>query len=294
MSGVEVAGIVLAVLPLLISAAEHYDGCIRPILRYRKITEEVNLFQRQLNIQKTIFKNQCQNLLESVIEHDAACRMLGVGAEDPAWKDASLEKRLLEQLGASKEACITSLELIQERLENIQTKSRSLQAAVDPEQPAKRRLAKKIRLCFSESRLNEHIASLRALNDDFRKLSNQTKDAVVSLRTGPLRLRPRCYNNEISKYKAVREASEKVYVALGKACTKHSEHLAHFCVNPMYETTEKVSDTQIKFKIAYNRIHLAHTNAVPSHEQDEPMWFMIDTVIDSSTGIHTLENCTSK
>ena len=292
MSGVEAASFVLAVLPLLISAAEHYDDCIRPVLRYRKIAAEVKLFQRQLKIQKTIFKNQCQNLLESVVEHDAARRMLGVGAEDPSWKDAILEKLLSERLGASREACITSVELIQERLQSIEAESRSLQAVVDPGQPVKHRLAKRIRFSLSESRLNEYIVSLRALNDDFTRLSNQTKDANASaLRIGPSKDRGRRHINEISRYKAVREASEKVYQVLGKACTKHSEHLAHFCINPMYESTGEVSDAQIKFQIAFTRISLAHSDGLPmSNEQDEPMWFMIDTIIDPSTKIQALKD----
>lgn len=290
MSGAEVVGFTLALLPLLISAAEHYDDCIRPILRYRKIVEEVHLFQRNLKVQRTIFRNQCRILLESVIEHDAAIRMLGVGSNDPSWGDVDLEEQLTEQLGASKEACATSIELINERLQSIGKESRDLQAVADPKQAVKHRLAKKIRFSISESRLDEYITSLRALNDDFTKLSNQTKQgAAYQTRLPKTQSRP--YHKEISKYKAVGEASEKVYKALGKACTKHSEHLAHFCINPVSDLPETISTAQIHFRVAFTRLPLAGADGIPASDHDEPMWFMIDTVTSDSTVTRPVEDC---
>lgn len=280
MSGVETVAIGLAILPLLISAAEHYDVCIRPILRYRKIVAEIRLFKRNLQVQKTIFRNQCQVLLEGAIEHDAAVRMLEVGPTDPSWGDQELEARLTKQLGVSKDACLTSIELIDEKLRSITKQSLEMQALADETQPLKHRLAKKLRFSLSQSRLDEYIKSLRDLNDDFRNLSNQTTQAVAHQARSP-KAPHYHYETEVLRCKAVGEASEKVYEALGRACTKHSEHLAHFCVNPVPESAGIMTDTHFKFHVAFTRLpgmaEFEHTSRLGDNV---PLWFMIDTVIE--------------
>lgn len=175
MSGIEVTGLALAILPLLVSAAEHYGDCMKPILRYRKIVKEIQLFRRKLEVQKAIFKNQCRMVLEGAIEHDAAVRMLAVGSDDPLWRSNDLEMQLDEQLGNSKGPCVTSIELISEKLQEIERESAGLQTMIDTGRNLKRRLAKKILFCLSQSPLERYIASLRDWNDDFMKISNQTR-----------------------------------------------------------------------------------------------------------------------
>lgn len=134
MTGVEtVAGLALGVLPLLISAAEHYDDCLRPFIRYKNFAKEADRFRHLLGIQKTIFKNQCRLLLEEIIEHDVASSMLGgpSGANHPSWSDSDLEEQLSQLLGDSRDACITTVEMIEERLRDIEGESQDLEATID-------------------------------------------------------------------------------------------------------------------------------------------------------------------
>ena len=133
MSGAEaVAGLTLGVLPLLINAAEHYDQCFRPFVRYKKIAKEADHFRNQLNTQRTIFRNQCRLLLEEIVDHDAASCMLKT-PEDPTWHDAALDAKIGELLGESKEACVATIEIIEQRLRHIQSESQELWTALDAE-----------------------------------------------------------------------------------------------------------------------------------------------------------------
>ncbi len=134
MSGVEtIVGLTLGVLPLLISAAEHYDDCLRPFIRYNKFAKEAGRFRDLLGIQKTIFRNQCRILLEEIIEHDVATTMLNgpSGANHPSWSNIDLEKELCKLLGDSRAACVTTIELIEERLRDIDCESRDLETTID-------------------------------------------------------------------------------------------------------------------------------------------------------------------
>ena len=129
MSGAEVA---LAVLPLVISAIEHYKDCFRPLIRYRKFTSELDRFQRRLKIQKAIFRNQCRILLENAVHQDVASQMLEEHSHFLLC-DAQTEKLLAKQLGSSREACVAVIELIDERLRGIEKESSRFQTIVDEE-----------------------------------------------------------------------------------------------------------------------------------------------------------------
>ena len=135
MSGVEtIAGLALGILPLLISAAEHYDDCLRPFIRYKNFAKEADRFRHLLGIQKTIFRNQCRLLLEEIIEHDVASSMFSrpSGANHhPSWSDIDLEEQLSQLLGDSRDACITTVEMIEERLGDIKGENQDLEAAID-------------------------------------------------------------------------------------------------------------------------------------------------------------------
>lgn len=131
MSGVEaVVGLALGVLPLLISATEHYDDCLRPFIRYKNFAKEADRFRRLLSVQKTIFRNQCRILLEGIVDHDAAARIINCGST-LSNQDVKLEEQLVQLLGESKEACITTTEMIRQRLHDIQGESHELWSILD-------------------------------------------------------------------------------------------------------------------------------------------------------------------
>lgn len=130
MSGAEV---VLGILPLLIAAAEHWDDCLRPFKRYHKFATEVDRFQRHLKVQNTIFRNQCRILLENVTQDNSAGQMLAE-PHHPSWSDPEMERQLSTHLAESGDACHTTIELMTERLQDIQGESGALGAIIAQDQ----------------------------------------------------------------------------------------------------------------------------------------------------------------
>ena len=130
MTGFEIAGAVLAVLPLLVSAAEHYEDAYRPFLRLRKFDAEVRRFQQQLNTQRTIFRTECELLLaQAGGEDDRATKMLQDPAH-PSWQDVNVDNALLEVLGESEDACIEIMRMIAMTLTPIETEGKTLETLV--------------------------------------------------------------------------------------------------------------------------------------------------------------------
>ena len=80
---------------------------------------------------------------------------------------------------------------------------------------------------------------------------------------------------KIRRYQVIRQASQQVYEALGKACTKHTEHQARFCVEVEQAVINGDHGAQIKFNVAFTHLTLAG-----SSDQSDLIWF----VVDSTTG----------
>ena len=182
MSGIEAAGLALAVLPVLMSAAQQYNQCLEPFRRYKRFSKEAQAYCEQLDIQRTIFRNECRHLLEEGIDHDTASFMLNA-LDRQEWDSKSLDDQLSSRLGESLEACQNVIGRIDSLVQAIVGESRDFSSIVESEKKStprtirdriwKRNVGGKLNLAFSRSRLDENIARLRTHNDDFRYVVRQ-------------------------------------------------------------------------------------------------------------------------
>lgn len=132
MSGIEIAGLALTVLPILMSAVQQYNNCLGPFNRYKRFAKEARGYYKELDVQRIIFRNQCRHLLEEIVDHEAASRMLN-SLTQKAWTNKKLDEKLALQLGESLEACIAIIELIEQRIEDISGESEGLKSIVEQE-----------------------------------------------------------------------------------------------------------------------------------------------------------------
>lgn len=117
-----VVGLVLGVLPLLVSAAEYYENVYRPFSRYRGYEPELKEFHNLLYTQKTVFRTECQLLLESLAGRDLAKQMLD-DVHHQAWRDHNLDKKFCRQLGESCYALKVNITMIRDKLDVIEKDS---------------------------------------------------------------------------------------------------------------------------------------------------------------------------
>ena len=97
MSGVEIAGFVLASVPLMISALEHYVDGVDTITRWWKYKAELTSFANILCAESTRFLLTCERLLRDLVPEES----LGLLMADPScslWKDPQLEEKLRMRL----------------------------------------------------------------------------------------------------------------------------------------------------------------------------------------------------
>ena len=136
----------------------------------------------------------------------------------------------------------------------------------------RRRIAKKLRFSFSKPRLDQTLHDLRSLNEDFRTLSTQTLRSTSLQSRGQVVPSKKPYQ-EVERYQLIGQASRQVYEALGRACTKHMEHQAHFCVELEQANITRGHSAQVKFNMAYTHVTLAG-----SADQSDLIWFVVDSI----------------
>jgi hypothetical protein len=101
MSGVEAAGFVLAVLPLLISALEDYQRGFEPLKdwwRFRTVYKEC---YQNISIQKIFFEENLEQLLAPLVEDEDQLAALLAKPGGDGWKDPDLEEMLKKKMPKS-------------------------------------------------------------------------------------------------------------------------------------------------------------------------------------------------
>ena len=101
LTGVEVTGVVLAVLPLVISALEHYsDGAkpLRDFFRYKIVIRQLII---DLGTQQLLLRNTCEKLLDGVVESQITLAGLLDTPGGPGWNDNELAAKLKKRLAGA-------------------------------------------------------------------------------------------------------------------------------------------------------------------------------------------------
>lgn len=116
MSGFEISGVVLGVLPLLISAVGTYDNVYRPfVTRYKDYEPALKSFQQGLLTERAIFRNECRLLLRSSVDPERVQDILDDPKHD-VWTDSDIEQKVSQYLGDSKEECKATIARIKGKL----------------------------------------------------------------------------------------------------------------------------------------------------------------------------------
>ena len=149
-------------------------------------------------------------------------------------------------------------------------------------------MANKLQFCFgSSSRLNQNLTALQSMNSDFVTLSQQMTKLAVSHR---LTRKPSAHVTpvELQRYQTIGQASCQVYEALSKACTKHTEHQVHFCVEVEQELVHGICGSCFKFNMAFTS-----PMSSSSPQQDDLLWFVVNSIVgddDTDPSIEDIAN----
>ena len=101
MSGIEAAGLVLAVFPIVVSGLHHFTDSLETIKSWKRYHRELSKYARILETQSIVFLNTTERLLEGIIQSNDEFEAF---VKDPAQAFSSnqqYEGRLEMRLGRS-------------------------------------------------------------------------------------------------------------------------------------------------------------------------------------------------
>lgn len=114
-TGIEVAGLTLAVFPLLVEGLKSYASGCRTIGEWRKYLFILNKLVRRLRGQNVIFENTCTGLFEELFTAEQVTDLMkSPGGE--GWKSVEFSRVLHERLLSAE----TFLETVDEMRKSIQ------------------------------------------------------------------------------------------------------------------------------------------------------------------------------
>ncbi|ERF69948.1 hypothetical protein EPUS_05492 [Endocarpon pusillum Z07020] len=121
MSGMEIAGLVLASIPLVVTALEHYSDGMSTFERWWRYKREVNRVVRLLVAEQALFQGTCEKLLNAVVTPTELERLIELpgGAQ---WKDSNLDESLRRHLGRSYDSYMSCVEDMDAALKDLEAR----------------------------------------------------------------------------------------------------------------------------------------------------------------------------
>lgn len=120
-TGVETAGIVLAILPLLVNQLDNYIQGLETIksFRTRRYRRELEDYRTRLGTQQAILLNTLEQSLEGVVDYEDEVSELIQNPRGPLWKDPAFQAKLCKKLDRDYDAFIGAMAQVSSRLEYL-------------------------------------------------------------------------------------------------------------------------------------------------------------------------------
>ncbi|KAF2005194.1 hypothetical protein P154DRAFT_354315 [Amniculicola lignicola CBS 123094] len=175
MSGIEVAGLVFGIIPLLIETLKSYSKVSSSFHTFRHWSKEVKKLQIQLKVHHGIFCNECRLLLRLVEGEKGANDMMD-DESDQRWKSKEVNERMSKVLKNNLELCQSIIEASKDTVDELNEELKRFEVFYDQKlehesiKVAARRLRNAIKMTFDKSKYLESLSSLRDRNTELTQI----------------------------------------------------------------------------------------------------------------------------
>ena len=120
MSGIEAAGFVLAVFPLLITALEHYRASAEVLSDWWQIKREYRKCRDEIRFHQLAFEQNLEKYLLPLIVDEDELQDLIADPGGPRWRDPELEERLKERLPKAYDLYFSTILQMNETMKDLE------------------------------------------------------------------------------------------------------------------------------------------------------------------------------
>ncbi|KAI1120639.1 hypothetical protein F5Y10DRAFT_257955 [Nemania abortiva] len=260
MSGIEAVGLVLGVIPLIISALEHYQDGKGAISTWRRHARVVQSLVRNLKTERGKLYNTCETLLGGIVPPAKLEPMLNEPL-GPLWQDEHtkerIERRLDHMYNAFQETVRDMLAIMEELKSNLGINSEG-----QPEWYAGGTVKRNIMRASLVIKRSSYDEALQGLIS-----RNQTLETIV---VGSLRLEPSRGKRSRGKYlELFRRIVCSIYKALqlglcGTCPQKHGVNLQLLAPGLNFRGDEESIIGKLDFRVILSHRAASLTNLYPS------------------------------
>ena len=123
---VETVSLGLAVVPIVISVAEHYSAASSALKRYKQFSSETRRLSIFVKTQRTKFHCEIRSLLSHCVSWEQAELLLD-DTDNERWKDQGLEACFAEMLGNTREPFVELVDEIIAELSVMEARSKAFE-----------------------------------------------------------------------------------------------------------------------------------------------------------------------
>ncbi|ORY13201.1 hypothetical protein BCR34DRAFT_623972 [Clohesyomyces aquaticus] len=220
MSGFEVAGVVLASLPLIVNALEHYAEGIATAKRFWSYKSEVRSLILQVNTERGIFINTLEQLLTGIVRGEHMAEFL---TRRELWQDKEVEQKLKDRLRGAYAIYLGNVRGMDAELRRMMQK-----LVLGPDGKPQftdpgtfKQEIRRLKFSISKSEYAEILGNLKHYNQQLARLTKQSLDLEPTRSTEG---KKRCPN-----FKALQMCTRNLYSTIKQGwccgCPGHAVNL---------------------------------------------------------------------
>ena len=119
MSGVEAAGIALAVFPIIVNGISHFVASMEKIKYWRRYRIKLQGYAAAIETQSICYLDTLEGLFADIVESEEDLNVLMSNPGGPAWQSPNYDARLRQRLDRSYNIYLSTLNTMVENLSMI-------------------------------------------------------------------------------------------------------------------------------------------------------------------------------
>ncbi|GIZ38795.1 hypothetical protein CKM354_000219600 [Cercospora kikuchii] len=221
MAGLELAGVILAIFPIIVEGAELYMKGAHALARWRTFNRVLKRLLLRIDLEQVKFYNNCEALLRDITEPGQLQRLMK-DPGGPEWSQSDLQHRLEKQLGRSYRVYMEATSEINRLLEEIRNKLELDQAGKPKwtDTQGYQKQWKRIKITLTETSNESLLDELRINNADLQGLLGHRRQ-MLALGDSTVRSAALSYQENRAQADSFYTALENSFASACNCCTPH-------------------------------------------------------------------------
>ncbi|KAJ5771875.1 hypothetical protein N7520_002404 [Penicillium odoratum] len=288
-TGIEAAGLALAILPFFVNQIDGYVRGIETIKGMRRYRREFKGYSVGLKTQYAILLNTLEQALEGVVNDEDKVSELIRDPNGDGWKDADLQRRLRLKLNRNYDVFIDNMTALSERLERL---SHKLEIGItDMKTPVTEAWnIWKLRKILDRAVYDDLLAKISDINTILKTLIDQSDHQHDTKK------RQHNWHYLLKRFQKARKHAEGLFKAVTGGTYWRCQCKDHHCVHLQLQTNPLESrgksssrnfDTGTQFRIIFSNTHEQDSTCLWTwSEVMFEAWQVEDIVKVSSLSLH--------